>query len=508
MSSDRRQLAAHDARRACGRGGQRAVDDIGEHERGDHGDERGQLVAVVRDERRREHGNIRHGMDAGGYRQPRLSPAARAPSRGALDAGARPRAERACVARGVARAVDVAARRLARRGLLGLSCVRPRARHGRLRPARADDAARRLGDLLVSPLARWDAVWYLAIAHDGYDGERPRRRPPSSRSTRCSCAGRRLGRRLAAARRRAGLARVLPRRRSCCCTGSSRSSWAPRPRARRCCCSRSSRCARSSRRSTPRRCSCCCRSARSTRRGRSAGRGPARSAALAALTRSAGVLLLLPLVLLFLYGPRAGGVPAAGALAGCRATGSRRSWRGWRSCRSGWRLPRLSASRSATRSRRSTPRRSGPRVRRAVRLGAWDGVVAASTACASCRRLARRRSTSRRPAATRSASRARTSTLFGFLCFALVGARRRAAPAAVRLRRLRRAALLLPLSYPVAPQPLMSLPRFVRCCSRSSCGSAGGLRASGGRPDRVAIASRGRCSGCSSPSSRPGTGSA
>ncbi len=26
------------------------------------------------------------------------------------------------------------------------------------------------GDILVSPLARWDSVWYLGIAHDGYDG--------------------------------------------------------------------------------------------------------------------------------------------------------------------------------------------------------------------------------------------------------------------------------------------------------------------------------------------------
>ena len=27
------------------------------------------------------------------------------------------------------------------------------------------------GKLLVAPLARWDSVWYLAIAHGGYDHE-------------------------------------------------------------------------------------------------------------------------------------------------------------------------------------------------------------------------------------------------------------------------------------------------------------------------------------------------
>jgi hypothetical protein len=30
------------------------------------------------------------------------------------------------------------------------------------------------GNLLVSPLARWDSVWYLAIAHGGYDHDPPR----------------------------------------------------------------------------------------------------------------------------------------------------------------------------------------------------------------------------------------------------------------------------------------------------------------------------------------------
>ncbi|HEU4978806.1 MAG TPA: mannosyltransferase family protein [Solirubrobacteraceae bacterium] len=33
----------------------------------------------------------------------------------------------------------------------------------------------RLGDALVAPLARWDSVWYLAIAHDGYPAQDPQR---------------------------------------------------------------------------------------------------------------------------------------------------------------------------------------------------------------------------------------------------------------------------------------------------------------------------------------------
>src|SRR3954454_9953648 len=32
-----------------------------------------------------------------------------------------------------------------------------------------------VGDALVAPLARWDSVWYLAIANDGYPADDPRR---------------------------------------------------------------------------------------------------------------------------------------------------------------------------------------------------------------------------------------------------------------------------------------------------------------------------------------------
>src|SRR5436309_2974972 len=36
-------------------------------------------------------------------------------------------------------------------------------------PARLTAPFSYLGNLLVSPLARWDSVWYLAIAGGGYD---------------------------------------------------------------------------------------------------------------------------------------------------------------------------------------------------------------------------------------------------------------------------------------------------------------------------------------------------
>ena len=83
-------------------------------------------------------------------------------------------------------------------------------------------------DPLLAPLARWDAVWYLAIADSGYGGSDARAAffplyPLLVRGVaRCSAA-----RRGAAGRARTlvSLARV-PRRRSRCCTGWRRSSWA------------------------------------------------------------------------------------------------------------------------------------------------------------------------------------------------------------------------------------------------------------------------------------------
>src|SRR3712207_1871589 len=53
-------------------------------------------------------------------------------------------------------------------GLLGLD-----PRHTGFDPAGMTTPFRPLGDALVAPLARWDSVWFITIAQDGYgDGAR------------------------------------------------------------------------------------------------------------------------------------------------------------------------------------------------------------------------------------------------------------------------------------------------------------------------------------------------
>ena len=57
-------------------------------------------------------------------------------------------------------------------GRAGGALVRPRARHGRaFDPTRLTAPFGYFGNLLAAPFARWDSVWYLAIAHGGYDHE-------------------------------------------------------------------------------------------------------------------------------------------------------------------------------------------------------------------------------------------------------------------------------------------------------------------------------------------------
>jgi hypothetical protein len=183
------------------------------------------------------------------------------------------------------------------------------------------------------------------------------------------------------------------------------------------------------------------------------------AAAAASGTRSAGVLFVAPLLVLYLYGPRT-------------REGTARGWRPHHPVRPDvlWLAlapaglvayatylgfaygDPLSFSHVQEFWNRSF---AGPFV------GAWDGAVAAFE---GVRQLA---SGSRETVYFEQAGgdpfrvAAQNVALFGFLCFAVVGV-------AGVLRRLPLAyglyvllALALPLSYPVGPQPLMSLPRFV-----------------------------------------------
>ena len=176
-------------------------------------------------------------------------------------------------------------------------------------------------------------------------------------------------------------------------------------------------------------------------------------------------------------GPRGAWVPrraAPGVLCWCR----------WRCC--GGRVARRRRAAAGRGLARAGPGRAGGVLRRTSRsigedAGApfsaqdtWHrelagpvgrrlrrGERAPGTARASSCTARRRRSTSSRPAATRSRSARHNLALFACLVARRPRAGRRAAAAAARAYgayALVRAAL--PLSYPVGPQPLMSLPRF------------------------------------------------
>src|SRR4051794_36431943 len=56
-------------------------------------------------------------------------------------------------------------------GLGGLAIWGVSARGDRFDPGGVTDPFGRIGDALVAPAVRWDAVWYLAIANDGYGHE-------------------------------------------------------------------------------------------------------------------------------------------------------------------------------------------------------------------------------------------------------------------------------------------------------------------------------------------------
>ena len=291
-----------------------------------------------------------------------------------------------------------------------------------------------VGDALVAPLARWDSVWYLAIANDGYPPDDVRRTaffPLYPLLVRA--AGWVVGSPIVAGALVSlacfALALVLLHRLTELELGGPAAGptvWAlalfPGALFFSAVYSEALYLALSVG---------CLYAARTDRWAWAGAAGM-----LAASTRSAGVLLVVPLALLWWAGPARARTRAAPGRCGLDRAGARRPGR------------LLGLARARRRRPAGPDARAGglvPSLRRAVR-----------------RRVGRRR---RRVATGRTISRdpAARSDLVLFACLLV------ALPAVVGvLRRLPVAygayvvcALALPLSYPVDPQPLMSLPRFL-----------------------------------------------
>lgn len=327
-----------------------------------------------------------------------------------------------------------------------------------------------LGDVLVSPLARWDAVWFLSVADSGYnDADSPRAAffplyPLLSRAVGELAGGSRAAVLLASfavslgalvvalallhrltaielGRRAAGPAVLL-----LCAFPASVFLGAPYSESLFLAASLGAFLA--------------------ARTGHWAWAGVA--AAAASGTRSAGVLVLLGLVLLYLYGPRSDrpgelAPPARGWLASLRPVHALRAdvaglalaplglvaYSGYLAIAHGDPFAFSSSQELWGRDF------AGPFV------GVWDGLLAAVD---GARQLA---SGSREPVYFEQAGgdpfrvAAVNLMLFGSLVFAVaacLGVLRRL-PFAYGAYVV--AALAVPLSFPVAPQPLMSLPRFL-----------------------------------------------
>jgi hypothetical protein len=184
--------------------------------------------------------------------------------------------------------------------------------------------------------------------------------------------------------------------------------------------------------------------------------------ALAALTRNSGVLLLLPLVLLFLYGPRAGGVPAAVGRARWLPRYRVTPQLAWLALAPlglalylGWSAIALGDALAPFHAQELWMRHLRP-------LGAiTGGVEAAADGLRELTRDGTARSYLAEGSGNSLDAASQSLMLLGFLVFALV------ALAGV-IRRLPLAysayagvALLMTVSYPVDGQPLMSLPRYI-----------------------------------------------
>jgi hypothetical protein len=301
----------------------------------------------------------------------------------------------------------------------------------------------RLGDALVAPLARWDSVWYLAIAHDGYpphDAERPAFFPLYPALVRAAGAVVRSpllgGALVSSACMLAAL--VLLHRLTDLELGPAAARWAtwalalfPAAFFLGAVYSEALFLALS------------LGAVYAARTGRWPWAGAL--AGLAGATRSAGVVLVLPLAMLWWSGRPRRGRDAAWLLAAPAGLAAFCAWL------------------AATGGRASAPFHAqelwfrhfaGPFV------GAWQGAVAAFDGARQLLSGSRAHVYFTHAGGDPFVAGGHNVLLFAFLLLALP-------PLAWTLRRLPLAygayvlaALALPLSWPVGPQPLMSLPRF------------------------------------------------
>jgi hypothetical protein len=328
------------------------------------------------------------------------------------------------------------------------------------------------GDIVVEPLARWDAVWYLTIANDGYAGaDSPRHAffplyPLLARGLG-ELGGGGAGAVLLAAYAvslAAFFAALVLLYRLTALELGRRAAWptllllcvfpaslyfgAPYSESLFLLCSVGAFYA--------------------ARTGSWAWAGV--TAAGASATRSAGILLLLPLAFLYLYGPRGDGAPPAPA--GRRLSGRLAALAPRYRIRPNVLWLALAPAGLAVYATYLGLAYGDPLSFSHVQefwnrdfagplVGAWDGAVAAFDGVRQLLSGSRDVAYFEQSAGDPFRVAAQNIALFGFLCFALVGA-------VGVLRRLPFAyglyvvtALMLPLSYPVAAQPLMSLPRFV-----------------------------------------------
>lgn len=328
------------------------------------------------------------------------------------------------------------------------------------------------GDVIVEPLAHWDAVWYLTIANQGYDGaDSPRHAffplyPLLARGLG-ELGGGGAGAVLIAAYAvslAAFFAALVLLYRLTALELGRRAAWptllllcvfpaslyfgAPYSESLFLLCSVGA--------------------FHAARTGSWAWAGVA--AAGASATRSAGILLLLPLAFLYLYGPR-GDAPAP-APAGRRLSGVLGSLAPRHRLRPNVLWLALAPAGLIAYATYLGLTYGDPLSFSHVQgfwnrdfagplVGAWDGAGAAYDGVRQLLSGSRDVAYFEQSAGDPFRVAAQNIALLGFLCFALVGA-------VGVLRRLPFAyglyvvtALMLPLSYPVAAQPLMSLPRFV-----------------------------------------------